>query len=260
MYDLPSYVWALVLAGAIGLPAATSVLLYRGARAAGVGRCAAAGAAGVSAGLLGGWLVITGALARARVYDGPQGGLWFGVAFAGFLGALLLATRIPLVSRVLAEPGTAARLVLPHTVRVVGVVFLLLMVQGVLPAAFALPAGLGDVAIGVAAPFVARRLARAPLHAGAVASAVRFNLLGLLDLAVAVILGVLLGLPGLFALTPSTEPLRLLPLALIPTAAVPLAIALHVVSLLRLHAAVDRIGTSHVPTPGSLGSPQAAES
>jgi hypothetical protein len=77
---------------------------------------------------------------------------------------------------------------------------------------------------------------------------------------VAVILGVLLGLPGLFALTPSTEPLRLLPLALIPTAAVPLAIALHVVSLLRLHAAVDRIGTSHVPTPGSLGSPQAAES
>jgi predicted RND superfamily exporter protein len=67
---------------------------------------------------------------------------------------------------------------------------------------------------------------------------VRFNLLGLLDLVVAVSLAVVLGLPGLVAVTPSTEALRLLPLALILTVAVPLAIALHIVSLYRLRTAI----------------------
>jgi hypothetical protein len=42
--------------------------------------------------------------------------------------------------------------------------------------------------------------------------------------------------------TPSTEPLALLPLALVPTLAVPLAIALHIVSLRRLHAAARTKG------------------
>src|ERR671930_624864 len=76
-------------------------------------------------------------------------------------------------------------------------------------------------------------LARAPRRA----AAVRFNVLGLLDLVVAVSLGVLLGLPGLVAVTPSTEVLRLLPLALVPTVPVPLAIALHIVALHRLRTA-----------------------
>jgi hypothetical protein len=31
------------------------------------------------------------------------------------------------------------------------------MAHGRLPAAFAIPAGIGDIAVGVAAPFVARR-------------------------------------------------------------------------------------------------------
>ena len=85
---------------------------------------------------------------------------WILVAFAVFLVALLLATQIPLVSRILADPGTPARLALPHTLRVVGVLFLIAMEQDHLPAAFALPAGLGDIAIGLAAPFVALQLAR----------------------------------------------------------------------------------------------------
>jgi hypothetical protein len=32
VYDLPSYVWALVLAGVIGIPAITCVMLYQGSR------------------------------------------------------------------------------------------------------------------------------------------------------------------------------------------------------------------------------------
>ena len=253
MYDFPGYVWALVLVGALGIPAATCVVLYRGAVRAGLGRGAARGRAVGTATVLGAWLVITGALAGALAYEGPWGGLWFGLAFGGVLAALVLATRIPAVSRALAGPGSAARLALPHTLRVVGVVFVIVMALGHLPAAFALPAGLGDIAIGIAAPFVARRLARAPGDAGAIAAAVRFNLLGLLDLIVAVTLGVLLGLPGLLAVTPSTEPLRLLPLALIPTAAVPLAITLHLVALQRLRAMGAHIAAAPSTTTSRTG-------
>jgi hypothetical protein len=72
----------------------------------------------------------------------------------------------------------------------VGAVFLILMVQGDRPAAFALPAGLGDIAIAAAAPIIARRPAgrRVRTHA------VLFIWLGILDLVVAVALGALLGL------------------------------------------------------------------
>jgi hypothetical protein len=242
MYDLPSYVWALVLVGTIGIPAATSAVLYRGAIAAGVGRRAATAVTAAIAAGLGGWLVVSGLLAGAGVYrqDPGEAVPWFLVGVAGTLISLLLVTRIPLISRILADPGTPARLALPHTLRVVGVLFLILMAQGHLPAAFALPAGLGDIAIGVSAPFVARRLARDTGHAGAV----RFNVLGILDLIVAGILG--------FLLLPSTAPLTLLPLALIPTAAVPLAVALHIVSLRRLRAVArsEEDHAAHVPAAG----------
>jgi hypothetical protein len=248
MYDLPTYVWALVLVGAIGIPAATTAVLYRSAIAARVGRRAATAVTATAVAVLGGWLVISGLLAGAGVYRLDPGEVvpWFLVAVAGTLIALLPATRIPIVSRILADPGTPARLALPHTLRVVGVLFLILMAQGHLPAAFALPAGLGDIAIGVVAPFVARRLASDRGRAGAV----RFNVLGILDLIVAGVIGFLL--LGPIEVTPSTEPLTLLPLALIPTAAVPLAVALHVVSLRRLRAVAksEKDHAGHLPAAG----------
>ena len=246
MYDLPSSVWALVLAGVIGIPATTSVMLYRGAIAAGLGRRTATTVMVVAAAVLGGWLLASGLLARAGVYHQASGQAapWFGVAVAGTLLVLLAATRIPVVARVLAKPDTPARLTLPHTLRVVGVTFLLVMAQGHLPASFALPAGLGDIAAGLAAPFVAWQLA----HGGGHTRAVWFNLFGILDLVVALTIGFLAGLGPWRPLevTPSTEPLSLLPLALVPTVAVPLAIALHLVSLRRIRAAArpdgDRTG------------------
>jgi hypothetical protein len=242
MYDLPIYVWGLILTGAIGIPAATSAVLYRGAIAAGVDRRAATTVTATTATVLGGWLVLSGLLARAGVYRQDPGETvpWFLVAVAGTLIALLLATRIPLMSRILSDPGTPARLALPHWLRVVGVSFLIVMALGHLPAAFAMSAGLGDIAIGVAAPFVALQLARGTGRAGAVL----FNVLGILDLVVAGTLGFLLF--RLVEVTPSTAPLFVLPLALIPTVAVPLAITLHIVSLLRLRTASkaeeDRVG------------------
>ncbi|MPZ82376.1 MAG: hypothetical protein GEV28_19045 [Actinophytocola sp.] len=231
MDDLPTTVWVLLLAAALGIPTVTSVVLYRGAVATGLGRRSATGVAVAFAAGWGSWLLATGYLAGAAVYSG-RGNPWFFVAVAGALVAPLLATRIPVVARILADPGTPARLALPHTLRVIGVVFLILMTLGHLPAVFAVPAGLGDIAIGIAAPIVYRRLARGTGHR----AAVRFNILGILDLLVAAGIATLVT-SGLLDVTPSTEPLRLLPLALVPTAAVPLAVALHIVSLRQLHTA-----------------------
>ena len=123
------------------------------------------------------------------------------------------------------------RLTVPHTLRVVGVFFLLAMALGQLPAVFALPAGLGDMAVGIAAPFVVRRL-----RTGVSRAAVWFNVLGIVDMVAAVTIGFLAGAGPLQLLdvTPSTEALGQLPLALIPTVVVPVALALHVISLLRL--------------------------
>src|SRR5262249_11360289 len=66
-----------------------------------------------------------------------------------------------------------------------GLGFLALYAHGVLPGAFAWPAVLGDIAIGVTAPWVARALVRRPGFAASRAFLV-WNLLGVLDLVVPV--------------------------------------------------------------------------
>jgi hypothetical protein len=143
---------------------------------------------------------------------------------------LLLALRgIPVVARALAAPGMASRLQLPHAPRVAGVTFLLYLALGHLPALFALPAGLGDITAGIAAPLVARRLAQGTgRRAG-----LWFNAFGMTDLVVALTLGALTGF-HLLNVTPSSAPITELPLALIPTATVPLFFALHITAVSKL--------------------------
>jgi hypothetical protein len=117
------------------------------------------------------------------------------------------------------------RLELPHSFRVAGIGFLITMALGHLPALFALPAGLGDIAAGIGALLVAPRLARGTGHRAA-----RWvNAFGLADLIVALTLGALTGFQ-LVNVTPSAAPITELPLALIPSAEVPLLLALHIIS------------------------------
>jgi hypothetical protein len=227
MYDLPGFVWAAWFVGGIGMLAAMSVALYRGAIRAGLGRRAAAGVGAAAAALLGGWLVASSLLAGSGAYNRPGTVPLTLVAGGGALIAMLGATRIPVVSRVLAAPGTVARLAVLQTFRVVGLVWLVLMAMGDLPVLFALPAGIGDTATGIAALFVAWRLARGNGRR----DAIWFNALGLADLVMAASLA---AVARVLHVTPSTDALRLLPLALAPTLFVPLAMALHVVSLGRL--------------------------
>jgi hypothetical protein len=169
---------------------------------------------------------------------------WIGVTLLIVVAVLLLLSRVPVVSRVLADPGAPARLAVPQVTRVVGGTFVVLLAVGQLPAAFALPAGLGDVAVGAAALFVAAGLRRGRREG----RAVWFNVLGIVDLVVAVTMGTLSGLgPSRLDVTPSTQIVGELPLSLIPTTAVPLAIALHIVSLVRLRSSVSAPGP--VPAP-----------
>jgi hypothetical protein len=227
MSDLPGYLYVAGFFAVSWMAAAICVVLYRGAIRAGLGRPRAAGVAAVAATLLGGWLVATSLLARAGTYDHP-GPVPLTVLVAGaVLIASLAATRIPVMSRILAAPGTAARLAVPQTVRILGPLFLVVMVLGHLPAVFAVPAGVGDFATGAAAPFVAWRLTRGRGRR----EAIWFNAFSIADLVNAITIATL----SIFLLGYSSmESLRLLPLSLVPTFAVPLDIALSVVSLGRL--------------------------
>ena len=226
MYDPPAYIWAITIAGPIAIAALTCTALYTGAERAGLGRRRATLLAGAAAVLLGGWLTASAVIAGHGWYHTLP---WFPVAAAGLLGTLLALSRIPVVTRALTAPGMASRLVRPHSFRVAGVVFLLYLAFGHLPALFALPAGLGDIAAGIAAPLVARRLTRGTGRRGAM----WFNVFGTTDLVAALTLGALTGFQ-LLNVTPSSAPITGLPLALIPTATVPLLFALHITSIFTL--------------------------
>jgi len=113
-----------------------------------------------------------------------------------------------------------------------GFSFLALYTLGVLPGYFAWPAGLGDMAIGVTAPWVLVALIRQPSFAAS-KTFQAWQLFGILDLVVAVGLGVL-G-PRFLAVdasgTGATALMRHLPLVLIPAFFVPGFIILHVAAL-----------------------------
>jgi hypothetical protein len=238
MYDPPAYLWAITIAGPAAVAALTCIVLYGGAERAGLGRRRSALLAGAAAVVLGGWLTASALIAGHGWYHTLP---WFPVAVTGYLGLLLALRRIPVVARALAAPGMVSRLELPHTPRVAGVAFLLYMALGHLPALFALPAGLGDIAAGIAAPLVARRLTQGTGRR----AAWWFNAFGMTDLVVALTLGALTGFQ-LLNVTPSSAPISELPLALIPTATVPLFFALHIT-------AVSALVRAPRPAPSAAG-------
>ncbi|HZV92683.1 MAG TPA: hypothetical protein VFF72_05660 [Caldimonas sp.] len=117
--------------------------------------------------------------------------------------------------------------------RFAGMELLALYAHGVLPAMFAFPAGLGDMAVGLAAPWMVLALVRQPEFAVRPAF-IRWNVLGILDLVVAIGLGALgaalaTGAPG----ETSTAPMATLPLLLIPAFLVPLFLMLHAAALMQ---------------------------
>lgn len=181
--------------------------------------------------LLGGWLVLGVALAATGFFvtdpsEAPRIA-WALVLLA--LGIALLAASPGFRGAIDAVP--ADRLVGVQVYRVLGGVFLAGWALGILPAVFALPAGLGDVLVGVAAPLVAKSLRSG--HPAARRLAILWNVVGLADLVAAVTLGVLSSPGGLQRLSLDRPNVAIseFPFVIIPTVLVPLSILLHVFSL-----------------------------
>jgi len=122
-------------------------------------------------------------------------------------------------------------LTLAQTWRIGGVVFLILHQQGALPGVFALPAGWGDVAIGLTAPVVAWFCLQPCRRKVFIA----WNVFGLLDLVLAVTLGVLASATpiGILAGNVTTRLMGQFPLSPIPTFFVPLLLICHLIALSR---------------------------
>jgi hypothetical protein len=121
--------------------------------------------------------------------------------------------------------------------RVVGFAFLPIYAFGYLPALFAWPAGIGDLLVGLAAPFVAWRLLKDP---GFLKTRrfLAFHLLGLFDFALAITTAALTSgvAPRLIPGGISSAAMEIWPMNIFPGFFVPLFIVLHLAVLLPLMA------------------------
>lgn len=177
------------------------------------------------------------------IYLGSQG------AFVGSAGSpplpIFLGLAIPLALFFAAYFGWNAfrEFILGADIRLVaaiqawrwaGLGFLTLYAKGILPALFAFPAGLGDMAIGFTAPWIVLRLIRDPAFAAGRRFRV-WNILGIVDFIVAFSTATLSSgfFPGITRLVGgvTTSSMARLPLILIPAYMVPFFIMLHFTAL-----------------------------
>jgi hypothetical protein len=168
----------------------------------------------------------------------------------GSIAALLAAIRLSPAFRAALAAASLPAIHGIQLYRILGATFLVLLAQRQLPAHFALPAGWGDIAVGLTGPLVALALARR--ITGARGLAAGFNVFGLVDLVVAVgmatgYLAPLLA-PDLGSPVPPAAAMGVFPLVLVPTFAVPVSIMLHSLGLFRL-AGERRIGSSLLAKP-----------
>jgi hypothetical protein len=182
------------------------------------------------------WLALVVALGAAGAFEAsatrPPVGVMLAIVVPPLLFALLYRLRPGF--RAFALGIDLRWLTAIQAWRVIGVMFLAFYAFDLLPGLFAWPAGLGDAAVGVAAPFVLLAMLRgAP---GWRRHVFWLNIAGLIDFAGAIGTGVLTSNSSLGLLSDGRTYVSLgeLPLSLIPTFAVPLWIIFHIISLLQL--------------------------
>ena len=186
--------------------------------------------------VLGAWFLAVLAAGRADMFEAAPGQPPLGILIA-IAGPLLVFTVLYRGSTALQHfvLGIDLRwLTAVQSWRVIGVMFLALHAFDLLPGLFAWPAGVGDAAVGLAAPGVLMAMLRgAPTWRRQVAW---LNVAGLLDFVGALGTGVLTSRSsfGWFADAAPGASLGALPLSLVPTFAVPLWTIFHVISLLQL--------------------------
>lgn len=230
--EVPILVSALLASSTVLVPLALLAMLRQAAVRAGLGRDERRSLMGGVGIAVGGWLFLSWWFGGAGVYKAtPESALpWILPAILTPLATGVVAmARVASLRRTLQDPTLQRQLVGIQVYRSLGVTFLLLLLQGDLPAVFAAPAGTGDLLIGIAALPVAY-LMRWPLGRPI---AIAWNLLGILDLVVAVTTA-FLAAPGrlqVFTGGPSSYLMTVLPLVLIAAFMVPLSLLLHIASL-----------------------------
>ena len=233
--------WVAVVGGDLALVLATFVAIASAAqRVLAPARrrrfLAIVGFAGVAWAALVASLAARGVFHYGAAYPFPYIGLAVALPVLG--GAVAMWRSAPVRSVASAIPQEW--LIGIQTIRVIGAVFLVALLEGRLPAVFALPAGIGDVLVGLAAPLVALRVrGQEPQAERATAL---WNMAGILDLVVAIAIGFLASTTPyrLIFSTPSTDVATALPLVLIPAFGVPLFLLLHIASLQTLRAALRK--------------------
>jgi hypothetical protein len=183
------------------------------------------------------WFALVAACGATGVFDavGGAGPAGVGVAVLIPFAMLTVATTRAGAMREAASAIPVPVLIGLHATRLLGLFFLLLYSSGRLPAPFAPVAGWGDVLIGLTAVPVAYLAAvRAPAWR---TIALVWNTLGLLDLVVAIALGVVSSLGGPIGFATSSvdsSVMTALPWILIQCFNVPLLLHLHVLMFQRL--------------------------
>lgn len=187
-----------------------------------------------------GWLVLAFGLGSGGVFQATPSRAFspvaVGIVLSLLTGAFLLYRSSVLNTVMAAIP--LSWLVGVQLYRVVGLNFLVLYTLGRLPGEFAIPAGVGDVLVGLAAPAVGYLFYKG--YRWSCLAVLSWNIAGIFDLVVAVATGFLTS-PGPFqalALETPNELITAFPLVLVPVFAVPLSILLHLAALKRLKAAL----------------------
>lgn len=232
-YTLPAFYWIAELGAEVA--AATLVIWAIGkstSRLPAPDRIAVRLAVGLGLPL---WFATVAFLAAHNVFR-------FSAARAPYLG---LGVALPLVIAVVAArlwPALReAALRVPqqwligiHSFRVLGVLFLLAMANGQLPALFALPAGVGDILVGVGALEIAYLYSKGVREARDLALVL--NWFGIADLINAVAIGFLASTTPfrLLFTQPSTNLMTVLPFVMVPVFGIPLFLMLHFASLTAL--------------------------
>ena len=164
------------------------------------------------------------------------------VPVTGFLAAYFLSARF----REFVFAQDVRTLTMMQLWRVIGFTFLTLYSFGILPGLFAWPAGVGDVAVGVAALFAVHGIDRDANYV-TTPSFVGFHVIGLLDFVVAFItVGLVAGAyPSLISGGLTSAAMDVWPLNIFPSFGVPIFIILHLTVLLKVRE-MRRIATGHV--------------
>lgn len=229
----PFYLWVYIVVCIVSISAVVLAGVVTALRASDYPRAEVRRSISWAVLLLASWLAASTTLAGASTFIAllafPGARLFLGGVIAtAFCMAVL---RTPTGARII-HAVPQSWLVGAQVYRLLGSIFLVLYASSLLPAAFALPAGIGDVTVGLLALPVAL-VYRAGRPSGE-HLIVAWNLFGIADLVLALAMGVLTT-PAVHALPgASSTLLASWPLVMVPLFAVPLSLVLHIASLRKL--------------------------